>query len=506
MFIPPPPLPPMPQFISDEAVVRLVRARNPQLESRWPERGDPKNDWKGLKWDGDRVTKFDLGAMGLALELPPEIGFLTEIVDFYVQGNKIERLPAEIARCQKIVDFYVYDNPPLSAIPEEFGHLPQVKTFTIKNCKVSEETFPKSLTSVATLTTLDLEVNKFTVVPESIFGLENLDRLRLAANKLTSISPNISRLDCLRELFLGNNKLTSLPAELGKIDTLKKLEIQDNKIKTLPDEFVGLLSLEHLKYDSNGLTKIPDVVFKLDTLRILELNNNKLTELPAELGDLAELRDLRVQTNKLKTLPAAIGNLTELRVLKLDSNKLTELPDELTGIYMSGNDDLTSLPAGMGEMRSLREIGVPSVVDSIPESFANLKKLEKYLQPHARLKKFPACLCECENLSVITLQRGECEELPDEIGKLKRLSHLCMYDCPIATLPETLGQCESLYDFIFCGTKLTMLPASLVNCKRLTNFEIHGGSVALTEKDIPAGLAEIVRGNKGRKFSFNPDP
>ena len=59
------------------------------------------------------------------------------------------------------------------------------------------------------------------------------------------------------------------------------------------------------------------------------MDGNNLTELPAEIGDLRELRELDVSYNQLIGLPTSIQRLTKLEGLDLDGNKLTELPAEI---------------------------------------------------------------------------------------------------------------------------------------------------------------------------------
>jgi leucine-rich repeat protein SHOC2 len=58
----------------------------------------------------------------------------------------------------------------------------------------------------------------------------------------------------------------------------------------------------------------------------LFLYNNKLTSLPAEIRQLTSLRELSLGSNQLTSLPAEIGQLTSLTGLYLDGNQLTSVP------------------------------------------------------------------------------------------------------------------------------------------------------------------------------------
>ena len=47
------------------------------------------------------------------------------------------------------------------------------------------------------------------------------------------------------------------------------------------------------------------------------LNNNQLTSLPAEIGQLTSLTELYLSDNQLTSVPAEIGQLTSLKELDL---------------------------------------------------------------------------------------------------------------------------------------------------------------------------------------------
>ena len=58
----------------------------------------------------------------------------------------------------------------------------------------------------------------------------------------------------------------------------------------------------------------------------MNLNSNQLTSLPAEIGQLTALRELYFGDNQLTSVPAEIGQLTSLDTLDLGGNQLTSVP------------------------------------------------------------------------------------------------------------------------------------------------------------------------------------
>ena len=62
----------------------------------------------------------------------------------------------------------------------------------------------------------------------------------------------------------------------------------------------------------------------------------KLTSVPAEIGRLTSLRQLGLSGNQLTSLPAEIGQLTALTWLNLDRNQLTSLPAAIRELRAAG--------------------------------------------------------------------------------------------------------------------------------------------------------------------------
>ena len=120
----------------------------------------------------------------------------------------------------------------------------------------------------------------------------------------------------------------------------------------------------------------------------LDLDGNQLTSLPAEIGQLTSLRELDLGGNQLTSLPAEIGQLTSLEKLDLDGNQLT------------------SVPAEIGQLTSLEQLGLDS----------------------NQLTSLPAEIGQLTSLRVLSLGGNQLTSLPAEIGQLT-----CAEDVDLAT-------------------------------------------------------------------------
>jgi hypothetical protein len=97
-------------------------------------------------------------------------------------------------------------------------------------------------------------------------------------------------------------------------------------------------------------------------VQVIDLEkNNMRCELPESISQLSELQVLDISSNLVGPVPRGIKGLTRLERLKLYENDL-----------------VGSLPSWLGELRSLKEIGIvpvrgaPGLVGTIPESFSTL--------------------------------------------------------------------------------------------------------------------------------------
>ncbi|CAN2391422.1 ubiquitin-dependent endocytosis, partial [Pristimantis euphronides] len=143
------------------------------------------------------------------------------------------------------------------------------------------------------------------------------------------------------------------------------LDISKCEISEVPDAAFStcrVLQKKVLILHSNYLTYlVPKSCHILDlaTLKVLDLHDNQITSLPADIGQLKSLRVLNVERNVLRSLPDSIGDLVQLQTLNVNGNKLKLLPQSVGGL------------------RCLRTLNISeNRLSELPPALANVRTLE----------------------------------------------------------------------------------------------------------------------------------
>jgi internalin A len=139
----------------------------------------------------NKVKTLELSSKGL-IELPPEIGQLTQLQKLDLSNNKLTQLPPEIGQLTRLQELVLHNNQLLYLSPE-IGRLTQ------------------------------------------------LQELDLHANWLTQLPAEIGQLTQLQWLYLYNNRLTQLPAKIGQLRQLRELDLRRNSL-SLPPEILEKVS------------------------------------------------------------------------------------------------------------------------------------------------------------------------------------------------------------------------------------------------------------------------
>ena len=360
----------------------------------------PLGSWHGVATElQGRVRRLDLDGNGLAGNILPELGSLSDLRVLSLSSNSlVGEIPPELGSLNKLVSLSLGGNHLTGEIPPVFGDLTNLKYLHLVGNQLTGA-IPSELAGMRSIVIMDLRMNQLTGrIPAELAGLTNLENLFVARNLLSGeIPPELGKLSRLTWLDLANNRLSGqiplelgnlssleilhlrdnllsgqIPLELGNLSSLEKLRLRDNLLSgQIPSELGNLKNLKTLELSNNQLSgQIPPEIANLEMLRTLQLNGNQLSgEIPPELGRLSNFYDLNLSGNSLSgPIPPELGNLGGIKILDFRWNQLSgEIPaelgklTELEKLYLGGNHFTGCIPEVLRKVPSndLGELGLP---------------------------------------------------------------------------------------------------------------------------------------------------
>ncbi|MBM9577638.1 hypothetical protein JWG45_10785 [Leptospira sp. 201903070] len=173
--------------------------------------------------------------------------------------------------------------------------------------KNAEEILNEAKANPASVTILDLGMQKLTAIPEGACGFPNLKRLDLRLNSLAALPDSLGECKSVEQLNVFGNDLTTFPSALSKLKNLKVLLAGNNDLTNLPSELLFLPEIKTIYMDQNKLTLTEtdvDILASLSNLEELDLNLNVgIKILPAnytKLKNLTRLKRLNIKKTSLK--------------------------------------------------------------------------------------------------------------------------------------------------------------------------------------------------------------
>lgn len=239
-------------------------------------------DWEGVTCNPDnRVRGLTLNNNNMIGPLPPELGDLSELLNFEAGGSGLTgSIPAEIGQLTKCVQFWACCNDLSGTLPD--------------------------LSSMISLESFSLPANTLTgPFPTELIDLPNLHSIYLNENNLSGTIPDLSPLaSTLELLYLGDNSFTGPYPVLGAMPLLEVLDV--NQITwsgPLPPAYN------------------PD---NLPMLRELDLRGCGINEnLPIYWSGFTQMNDLYLSDNQFTgPLPDSWSAFSDIRSLWLDNNNL----------------------------------------------------------------------------------------------------------------------------------------------------------------------------------------
>ncbi|MGF1688862.1 leucine-rich repeat-containing serine/threonine-protein kinase [Photobacterium japonica] len=173
-------------------------------------------------------------------------------------------------------------------------------------------------------------------------------------------------------------------------------------------------------------------------------------------GELAGVQRLKL-SEQLTTFPLEILSLAEsLEILDLSDNQLSSLPDEFAQlkklkIFFASNNQFDTLPDVLGQCPELEMVGLK----------ANQIK-------HVPAQSLP------QKLRWLILTENQIDTLPDALGERPRLQKLALAGNRLTQLPQTLSQLGNLELVRISANQLTECPDQLFGLPKLAWLAFSG--------------------------------
>ncbi|XP_047144102.1 leucine-rich repeat serine/threonine-protein kinase 2 isoform X2 [Hydra vulgaris] len=167
-----------------------------------------------------------------------------------------------------------------------------------------------------------------------------------------------------KDVILSHNEIKSISstAIMSYLNAVEKLNLSSNKLQEVPLELFRLPKLYSLNLSSNQLRYLPDIKEWSPFLTTLALDKNLLEGFPSHVEEL-KLKHLYLANNKLKKVPESICNLKCLETLDI-----------------SQNVDINSLPANMGKLSKLTNLGLKDLeIKDLPHEYQRPRDILNYL-------------------------------------------------------------------------------------------------------------------------------
>ncbi|KAI9230134.1 MAG: hypothetical protein DHS80DRAFT_26692 [Piptocephalis tieghemiana] len=475
-------------------------------------------------------------------QVPPAVRHAVSLETLDLSGNRFREVELGQLHCLTRLRSLRLQGNRLTSLPPSWGqgHFESLTTLYLGNNRF--DAFPEVITSLPSLTDLDLSFNHIGRIPESIGDLRNLERLLLLGNHLTGALPKaFEQLKALQELDLRENALQELGV-LARLPKLTLLFVDGNAVTTLALEFPSLQDLtlrrNHLTYfkpspmpttslhylnlsksklaqlkddffeatpnlrrlvlDGNSLVTLPKSICRLQALSSLSCTDNLLTTLPVDIWRLRSLTSLDMHTNNLGGIPAEIWWCPSLITLNASSNLISGFPGPREPpralLEQEGLSPYSSSSSSSGLGSSTSPASSPTrkkamAAGTLHPQQAPLASTLKHLflgDNHLSDDIFPPLMYFSE-LRILNLSHNNIYEIPrNGFYNMSSLEQLHLGGNHLTSIPaEEVGRLRGLRELFLNGNKLQTLPAELGKIIRLKVLDVGSNSLKYNISNFP---------------------
>ncbi|EPS44060.1 hypothetical protein H072_1966 [Dactylellina haptotyla CBS 200.50] len=361
----------------------------------------------------------------------------------------------------------------------------------------------------AEISSLNLSRNLSLQVPQDfIQACINLKEIKFRNNEAWDLPSSFAHIQRLTYMDISNNRLKHLSnAKLHKHENLVALKMANNRIHELPEEFSKFHNLRGLNVASNYLTVIPPLISKLVSLLELDMSFNKIKAIPEDMGSLKVLERLILSHNQIAgDLPAGLAGLKALKELDIRHNVLNSVDilgelDRLEVLY-AGHNEIVSFSCGFERLRTLHLNGskvTAFVIKAITPTLTYLNLSDN------RLTVLADNFCDMlPNLEKLVLDKNKINNLPPQIGKLKKLLQLSCASNHLTTLPPEIGQLVDLRVLDLHDNDIAKLPSEIWSMVSLTSLNLSSNVLTVFPK-LPTSSVATSQAQQTNDNTLSPD-
>lgn len=280
--------------------------------------------------------------------------------------------------------------------------------------------------------------------------LENLEIIDLTGNKLTSF-PQDAELPVLKILNISKNLLADLCSSC--FATVTELHATENRIETLCFDVISpsgaLIKLSLAKNRIRSI--IAPSIYQYNLLH-LDLADNALDEF--DCAPFPSLETLILHHNRIRNI-RNLSSLTKLRVLDLSYNRIQNDPHGFELFSISGDKEILHDLQAKRVFTNLREINLSNnTLQSIPSFIFSCPELSSADLSNNNIQRGEGMIIwefrESSQLESLDLTANDMQELPIELGILKRLNKLRFDGNPMRRMRQIAGDssCAKVLEYL----------------------------------------------------------
>ncbi|OJJ20040.1 hypothetical protein BKI52_16335 [marine bacterium AO1-C] len=422
--------------------------------------------------------------LNYGLATVPDLSKFKQLEELYIEYTKLDSLPEAFFKLPNIRVLYTQNSTldkDTSIIRQMMQAFPQaeITSRSLEAVALEDSTDEDEYKGCEKITIDDYNLNK---LPVHLFKADKVKELIIDCRHVKEIPDELENLQTLEVLHLKISDLKSLPLPVTTLKNLKELHLDCWRLEEFPAEIAHLSSLRKLVNKGHGVKNISSHIFALQNLTHLEIHNIHTLHLPQEIGQLTHLKTLILESCRYVTVDAAIQKLKNLEILEMRSMEtlqnpevLYHLPKSIKRLDLKRFSSTTTYPVYLEKLLShlpqlqkvyldnvtilhdnhhipenhpLITLYIAGTINSIPDSFSHLTKLQHLYLLDSQLQELNEALYACTELHYCCIREYQFDTVPVGIGRLKKLKYLGLTYGNIKELPDDvfeLSNLEQLY-------------------------------------------------------------